>query len=260
MVGTSYNGTLPNQVATTGVEGLQDDHPRLGDLLLVRLLPGQRPRRRAPLRGERRGRERLPGRGHRRARRLHRRSAHGGPGRQVPLRCTTSCSDAQDRVTGDYSPFWAARDYLGKVEPHPCERVRRPRPQRLQRQDEGVRRVVVPARQAARGAQDLAAQRRSRRPPGRRRGRPTRSCRTAGSTTTCSACANGIEREPRATVQREDGAYTQEARLARAGHRARDARAGRDARSTAPGTLTRVPAAARRPQPFTDSGRRARHG
>ena len=45
MTGVSYNGTLPNQVATTGVEGLRDDRAGLGDLQLVRLLPRQRPGR-----------------------------------------------------------------------------------------------------------------------------------------------------------------------------------------------------------------------
>ena len=67
MVGTSYNGTLPNQVATTGVEGLRTIVPDVGDRQLVRLLPGERPGPRAALGRVRPGRERLPGRGPRRA-------------------------------------------------------------------------------------------------------------------------------------------------------------------------------------------------
>ena len=72
--------------------GAEDDHPRLGDLLLVRLLPRQRPRGRAALQHARRRRERLPRRGHRRARRLHRRPADGGPERRAAASCTTTCS------------------------------------------------------------------------------------------------------------------------------------------------------------------------
>ena len=48
--------------------GPRDDHPGLGDLQLVRLLPRQRARRGAALRDAGRRRERLPRRGHRRAR------------------------------------------------------------------------------------------------------------------------------------------------------------------------------------------------
>ena len=100
MVGVSYNGTLPNQVATTGVEGLRDDRPDLGHLQLVRLLPRQRPRRRPPLRDPGRGRERLPRRGHRRAGLLHRRQPDGRPPAAVTDTLSTLIG-SQDRVTGD---------------------------------------------------------------------------------------------------------------------------------------------------------------
>ncbi len=95
MTGVSYNGTLPNQVATTGVEGLKTIVPDLGDLLLVRLLPRQRPRGRAALQHQRRRRERLPRRGHRRARRLHRRPADGGRRTGRAATCTTTCSPSR---------------------------------------------------------------------------------------------------------------------------------------------------------------------
>ena len=42
MIGKSYDGTLANGVAATGVEGLDDDRADLGDQLLVRLQPGER--------------------------------------------------------------------------------------------------------------------------------------------------------------------------------------------------------------------------
>ena len=42
MTGVSYNGTLPNQVATTRVEGPETIIPVSADLELVRLLPRQR--------------------------------------------------------------------------------------------------------------------------------------------------------------------------------------------------------------------------
>ena len=79
----------------------------------------------------------------------------------------------QDRVTGDYSAVLGRARLPRQGRPDPRERVRRPRPQRLQRQDEGVRRVVVPARRERRRAQDLAAQRRPRRPGRRRRDAPS---------------------------------------------------------------------------------------
>ena len=67
MYGVSYDGTLANMAATTGVEGLETIVPVSAISSLVRLLPRQRARGRAAFRDPGRGGERLPRRGHRRA-------------------------------------------------------------------------------------------------------------------------------------------------------------------------------------------------
>jgi X-Pro dipeptidyl-peptidase len=110
MTGVSYNGTLPNQVATTGVEGLKTiipvsaisswyDYYRANGLVV------------AP-------HSEVQGAGN---------NEFLGEDTDVladfiAARMLTTCADVrqylvdnQDRITGDYSPFWAARDYLGRV-------------------------------------------------------------------------------------------------------------------------------------------------
>ena len=107
MTGVSYNGTLPNQVATTGVEGLKTiipvsaisswyDYYRANGLVV------------APHSEEQ-------GTGD---------NAYLGEDTDVladfiAARMTTTCAhvrqklvERQDRTTGDWSPFWEARDYL----------------------------------------------------------------------------------------------------------------------------------------------------
>ena len=110
MTGVSYNGTLPNQVATTGVEGLRTiipvsaisswyDYYRANGLVV------------AP-------------HSNRRA------SARTSTWARTPTCSPTSSPPAcaprargqrrklvarQDRVTGDYSSFWAKRDYLSRA-------------------------------------------------------------------------------------------------------------------------------------------------
>lgn len=103
MIGVSYNGTLPNAVASTGVDGLEaivpisaisswydyyranglvvapggyqgEDTDVLADYVLTRDNP------------------------------------------QVCAPVIQDLVDTQDRVTGDYSPFWAERDYMRDVE------------------------------------------------------------------------------------------------------------------------------------------------
>jgi X-Pro dipeptidyl-peptidase len=103
MTGVSYNGTLPNQVATTGVEGLKTiipvsaisswyDYYRVNGLVVA---PG----------------------------------TFQGEDTDILAKFTAgqtraegTCADEiarltqeQDRVTGDYGPFWRARDYLPSV-------------------------------------------------------------------------------------------------------------------------------------------------
>jgi X-Pro dipeptidyl-peptidase len=113
MVGVSYNGTLPNQVATTGVEGLETivpisaisswyDYYRANGLVRAPHSETQGVGDNAFL-GE--DTDVLA-------------AFTGGP-RMLP---GGECDDvlrflntAQDRVTGDWSQFWQARDYLSRV-------------------------------------------------------------------------------------------------------------------------------------------------
>jgi X-Pro dipeptidyl-peptidase len=100
MTGVSYNGTLPNQVATTGVEGLRTiipvsaisswyDYYRANGLVVA---PGT-------FQGEDTDVLAKFTAGQARAE---------GPCADEIARLTRR----QDRVTGDYGPFWRARDYL----------------------------------------------------------------------------------------------------------------------------------------------------
>ncbi|HZA83789.1 MAG TPA: CocE/NonD family hydrolase, partial [Actinomycetes bacterium] len=100
MVGVSYNGTLPNQVATTGVEGLKTiipisaisswyDYYRANGLVVA---PGT-------FQGEDTDILAKFTAGQARAE---------GPCADEIARLTRD----QDRVTGDYTPFWRARDHL----------------------------------------------------------------------------------------------------------------------------------------------------
>ena len=113
MVGVSYNGTLPNQVATTGVEGLETivpisaisswyDYYRANGLVVAPHSETQGAGDNGFL-GE--DTDVL--------------ASFIGGSRMVPDgRCPDTLNTLnrrQDRVTGDYSPFWAARDYLDDV-------------------------------------------------------------------------------------------------------------------------------------------------
>jgi X-Pro dipeptidyl-peptidase len=114
MIGVSYNGTLPNQVATTGVEGLETivpisaisswyDYYRANGLV------------RAP-------HSEVQGAGDNafQGEDTDVLAAFTGGARMTPpdgecVDVMTFLNRAQDRVTGDWSPFWQARDYLSRV-------------------------------------------------------------------------------------------------------------------------------------------------
>jgi X-Pro dipeptidyl-peptidase len=113
MIGASYNGTLPNQVATTGVEGLETivpisaisswyDYYRANGLVRAPHSETQGVGDNAFL-GE--DTDVLA-------------ALIGGPRMSDPERCLRVLeflNRAQDRETGDWSPFWQARDYLSRV-------------------------------------------------------------------------------------------------------------------------------------------------
>jgi X-Pro dipeptidyl-peptidase len=114
MTGVSYNGTLPNQVATTGVEGLETiipvsaisswyDYYRANGLVVAPHSETQGVGENDYL-GE--DTDVLA-------------SFIGGSRMTDPDRCDHIIPlllRLQDRVTGDWSPFWEARDYLDDVD------------------------------------------------------------------------------------------------------------------------------------------------
>jgi X-Pro dipeptidyl-peptidase len=113
MIGVSYNGTLPNQVATTGVEGLETivpisaisswyDYYRANGLVRAPHSNTQGVGENA-FQGE--DTDVLA-------------AFTGGPRMTGDGECVdmmTYLNEEQDRVTGDYSRFWWERDYLRQV-------------------------------------------------------------------------------------------------------------------------------------------------
>jgi X-Pro dipeptidyl-peptidase len=113
MIGVSYNGTLPNQVATTGVDGLETivpisaisswyDYYRANGLVRAPHSETQGVGDNA-FQGE--DTDVLA-------------AFTGGPRMTDPERCAdvmTYLNREQDRVTGDFSRFWWERDYLSRV-------------------------------------------------------------------------------------------------------------------------------------------------
>jgi X-Pro dipeptidyl-peptidase len=102
MIGTSYNGTLPNAVAATGVEGLEAivpvsaisswyDYYRAGGAVVA---PGG-------FQGEDTD--------------VLARAVYTRADRRICRPVIRALTRGQDRRTGDYGPFWARRDYLRDV-------------------------------------------------------------------------------------------------------------------------------------------------
>ncbi|MET9337191.1 Xaa-Pro dipeptidyl-peptidase [Nonomuraea sp. NPDC003804] len=103
MIGVSYNGTLPNQVAATGVEGLKTivpiaaisswyDYYRANGGVLA---PGGYQGEDADVMAK---------------------AVLTRAGKEICAPVMDEFTAAQDRITGDYSDFWAARDFLVNVD------------------------------------------------------------------------------------------------------------------------------------------------
>ena len=252
MTGVSYNGTLPNQVATTGVEGLKTiipvsaisswyDYYRANGLVVA-------PHSRAQGVGE---------------------NAFLGEDTDVladfiAARMITTCADVrqylvenQDRVTGDWSSFWSARDYLS--------RVRRVRASVFV--VHGLNDWNVKTKAFAEWWYRLADRDVPRKiwlhngghggpgaVTGPAAGAAYKRAENRWFDHWLFGVENGIMDEPRLTIQREDGSYHQEADWPARG--ARTARLRLSATSaTAPGRLTTVRAEGSRDQSFVDRGR-----
>ncbi|MGH3114832.1 MAG: CocE/NonD family hydrolase, partial [Gaiellaceae bacterium] len=103
MIGTSYNGTLPIGVATTGVEGLEAivpisaisswyDYYRSNGAVRA---PGGFQGEDADVLGE---------------------YTYTRPDQQICRPVLADLAAKQDRVTGDYTPFWDARNYMNDTD------------------------------------------------------------------------------------------------------------------------------------------------
>jgi X-Pro dipeptidyl-peptidase len=249
MTGVSYNGTLPNQVATTGVEGLRTIVP-------VSAISNWYDYYRAN------GLVRAP---HSNASGAGANAYLGedldvladfvnGPTRVDHCRHVVAQMLArQDRVTGDYSPYWAARNYLPKADDvrasvfvvHGLEDYN-VMPRAFASWWEELSQAGVPRKiwlhnaghGGPRGASDY------------------QDTLNRWMGLWLFGVRNGITREPRADVQRPDGSYEQYADWPLPG--ARDARLHLGAtRAAEPGNLAKRPQTQgpRPRQSFVDNGR-----
>ena len=102
MIGTSYNGTLPIGVATTGVEGLEAIVP-------ISAISSWYDYYRAN------GAVRAPGGFQGEDADVLAEYTYTRPDQQICRPVLADLAARQDRVTGDYSPFWDARNYMNDI-------------------------------------------------------------------------------------------------------------------------------------------------
>jgi X-Pro dipeptidyl-peptidase len=246
MVGSSYNGTLPNQVATTGVEGLRTivpisaisswyDYYRANGLVVA-----PHSARHAAGDNEFLGED------------TDVLAAFIGGNDRLAGPCAgllPFLERAQDRVTGDWSSFWQARDYLGRA-----------------RDVEASVFVVHGLNDFNVRTKAFAAWWDRLRVP-RKIWLHNRGHENPGGAGTSYKLAenrwfdywlfgvpNGITSEPRATVQREDDTFQTEADWPAPGSRRTTLHLSASS-ATAPGELSTRPRHRSADQPFVDRGR-----
>jgi X-Pro dipeptidyl-peptidase len=258
MTGGSYNGTLPNQVATTGVEGLETiipvsaisswyDYYRANGLVVAP---------HSALNGA--GDNAFQGED------MDVLGAYiGGDRMNDPDRCAYMMEQLQrhqDRVTGDWSAFWSARDYLS--------RARRVRASVFV--VHGLNDWNVKTKAFAEWWYRLASNGVTRKlwlhsaghsTPGRVVNGVPDAERAAYLRTEnrwfdhwLFGVDNGITAEPRLTIEREDGTYRQEADWPAPGTGDVTLHLGATS-ADAPGDLSAQPALAATTQRFVDRGR-----
>jgi X-Pro dipeptidyl-peptidase len=103
MIGTSYNGTLPIGVATTGVKGLEAIVP-------ISAISSWYDYYRAN------GMVRAPGGFQGEDADVLAEYTYTRPDQQICRPVLADIAARQDRVTGDYTPFWDARNYMNDIE------------------------------------------------------------------------------------------------------------------------------------------------
>jgi X-Pro dipeptidyl-peptidase len=254
MVGVSYDGTLPNQVATTGVEGLETiipisaisswyDYYRANGLV------------RAP-------HSEVQGAGDNdfQGEDTDVLGAYIGGPRMTDERCSdvmTFLNRAQDRVTGDWSSFWQARDYLGRVRNVEASVF----------VVHGLNDWNVMTKAFAEWWYRLADRRVPRKIWLHNRGHGGESSSQDPADFAVYkrtenrwfdfwlfGVPNGIMSEPRASIEREDGTYVQEADWPTPGTDQAELRLSADS-ATAPGELSTRSHRPSRDQSFVDRGR-----
>jgi len=249
MTGVSYNGTLPNQVATTGVEGLRTIVP-------VSAISNWYDYYRAN------GLVRAP---HSNASGIGSNAYLGedldvladfvnGPSRVEECRhIVEEMLARQDRVTGDYNPYWAARNYLPKADDvrasvfvvHGLEDYNvMPRAFASwweELADAGVERKIWLHNGGHGGPRGASAY---------------QDTLNRWMAHELFGVRNGVTREPRADVQRPDGRYEQYADWPVPGSRPATLHLGAT-RAAEPGTLGKRPRTTgpRPRQSFVDNGR-----
>jgi X-Pro dipeptidyl-peptidase len=250
MVGVSYNGTLPNQVATTGVEGLETivpisaisswyDYYRANGLVVAPHSETQGVGENEFL-GEDTD---VLG------------AFIGGP-RMFDGRCAGDLdflNEAQDRVTGDWSPFWQRRDYLHRVGGVEASvfvvhglndwnvKTKAFAEWWYRLADRGVPRKIW-LHNGGHGG------------PGGAGAAPYKRTENRWFDFWLFGVPNGIMDEPRATIQREDGTYHDEADWPAPGSRLVRLNLSADS-ATAPGDLTPRASDRSPDQHFVDRGR-----
>jgi X-Pro dipeptidyl-peptidase len=250
MVGVSYDGTLPNQVATTGVEGLETiipiaaisswyDYYRANGLV------------RAP-HSEAGG----VGDNEFQGEDTDVLGAYiGGPRMTAGGECAdvmTFLNREQDRVTGDWSDFWEDRDYLSKADDVEASVF----------VVHGLNDFNVMTKSFAEWWYRLADNRVPRKIWLHQRGHaspggidsPYKLAENRWFDYWLFGVQNGIMSEPRATIQREDGTFHNEADWPFPGTRRAELELSASS-STAPGTLSTRSRGRSRDQSFVDRGR-----
>ena len=184
MIGRSYNGTLPNAVAATGVEGLTTivpiaaisswyDYSRMGGII------GSTPHYPALLSNY----------------------VTDEPRRAIcaPVRDAMSLLDGD--ADGTMNPFWDERNYRPDANKVKASVFATHCLQDDNVDPDQIDRVVARARAQQRPAQAVAVPRGAHRPVHDQPRRVDAPAARRGSTTGCSACQNGIMSEPRVDIE-----------------------------------------------------------
>ncbi|MGH3367088.1 MAG: Xaa-Pro dipeptidyl-peptidase [Nocardioidaceae bacterium] len=188
MIGTSYNGTLPNAVASTGVEGLEAIVP-------ISAISSWYDYYRSE------GMVRAPGGFQGEDTDVLAEYVYTREDREVCRPVIDQLVEQQDRITGDYRAFWAKRDYMRAV-----DKVQAATLVAHGLQDWNV--MTKHAAQWYEALKDNGVPHKIYWHQGGHGGPPPPDVLNRWFTHYLYDVDNGVEQEPRALVQREDGSLT----------------------------------------------------